>query len=193
MRKYVMLLLILALMSALAKAQPGTRMSAAFCIDEPFNTGTQGYNQPGVLYQDGLGASLRLEIPVTSRLHFRASGGLAYYHSNAEPETTLLYLNVQPLPESRLYASYKMAPLKAGLQYYMIKYLYVSANAGYTVAINSPVTSTFIYSGGVGSALALDRHNGFDLSVDYGTGFKMEGASYYVNEVGLRIAYKFTF
>ena len=104
-----------------------------------------------------------------------------------------MYLNAQPLVVSRLYASCKMAPLKAGLQYYIIKYIYVSANAGYTIAINSPVTSTFIYSGGVGSAIALDRHSGFDLSVDYGTGFKMEGASYYVNEVGLRIAYKFTF
>jgi hypothetical protein len=193
MKKYTLLLLVLTLMSILAKAQPGNRMSAAFCIDEPFNTGAQGYNPPGALYQDGLGASFRMEVPVTLRLHFRASGGLAYYHSNVEPENIPLYLNAQPLAESRLYASYKMAPLKAGLQYYIIKYLYVSANAGYTVAINSPVTSTFIYSGGLGSALALDRHSGFDLSVDYGTGFKMEGANYYVNEVGLRIAYKFTF
>ena len=193
MQKYALLLPILALMSTFAKAQPGTRMSAAFCIDEPFNTGTQGYDPKGVLYQDGLGTSLRLEIPLTSRLHFRVSGGFAYYHSNVEPENIPLYLNATPLTESRLYASCKMAPLKAGLQYYIIKYLYVTGNAGYTVAINSPVTSTFIYSGGVGSALALDNHSAFSLDVDYGTGFKMEGANYYVNEVGLRIAYKFTF
>src|SRR5579872_3146298 len=111
MLKSILLLLTLALMSTLAKAQPGTRVSAAICIDEPFNTGTQGYNPPGTLYQDGLGTSLRFEIPVTSRLHFRASGGFAYYHSNVEPENIPLYLSATPLTESRLYASYKMAPL----------------------------------------------------------------------------------
>jgi hypothetical protein len=193
MRKYALLLVVLALMSTLVKAQPGTRMSAAICLDEPFNTGTQGYDPKGVLYQDGIGASLRLEVPVTSRLHFRASGGIAYYHSNVTSEM-VDPLNFEDLSViKRLYATYKMAPVKAGLQYYIIKYLYVNANAGYTFVINSPVNPSFIYSGGVGSAIALDRHSGFDLSVDYGTAFKMAGANYYVNEVGLRIAYKFTF
>jgi hypothetical protein len=181
--------------SLFSLAQSGTQTSISIGTELgiPFNA-QHDYVKTRDVYQDGLGGIIRLELPITSSLHFIASAGYAVYHSN------LMYLYAIPdvipgsnpnLPNQP--GPYTYIPLKAGLRYYYVKYLYVSAEAGEAIKTNKFTRSSFIYSGGLGGAIPISAHHGIDIGLRYEGGYKNTDADFRMSQLGVGVAYKYSF
>src|ERR1700761_8972032 len=127
MKKLALSLIAFVFIITGAKAQSGKGISLSvgpeFSI--PFNTNSYYYGHVRDYYQDGIGGSAKIDIPLTSALHLTGSAGFVDYPTNQHYLYLPLYLNinsagpaaaVQPPPS-------KFVTLKAGLQYYYSKYL----------------------------------------------------------------------
>jgi hypothetical protein len=190
------LLLMLCGASTLVKAQSGNKMSISIGPDVgiPFNTEHTYQVHTRDIYQDGLGGTMRAELPITAALHLTASVGYVVYHSNVK------YFYLTPWQGTINSSSapagpppYKYIPLKAGLRYYYSKYLYVAAEAGDAVKVQNQAVSSFIYSGGIGAAIPFGVHHGLDIGLRYESGYKNIDSDFKMAQLGIGFAYKYTF
>jgi hypothetical protein len=193
MKKIYLPVIAFLFLISFANAQSGNRIALSFGPDLgiPFNTTSNTYGLVRDYYQDGLGASVKAEVPVSLSLHFTGSAGFVYYHTNSH------YL-VLPLPLGGSNASvqpppYKFIPLKAGLQYYYAKYFYISVEAGAAIKGNSASLNSFIYSGGLGAIIPFNVHHGLDLGLRYERGFKIADYDSPMSQFGIRMAYRYSF
>ncbi len=193
---HIFLLLLFCAASIAAKAQSGKQTSISIGPDAgiPFNTEHAYGMHTRDVYQDGLGGNIRIEFPITANLHATASIGYAVYHSNLK----YLYLtpyqgttNTSTLPSGP--PPYKYIPLKAGLRYYYAKYLYVAAEAGEAVKVQHGAMSSFIYSGGAGAVIPFGTHHGVDIGLRYEGGYKSIDADFKMSQLGIGVAYKYSF
>ncbi|MGZ3763846.1 MAG: hypothetical protein ACXVB0_16325 [Mucilaginibacter sp.] len=199
MNKNIPAILVLFLISFFAKAQSGNKISISIGpeLGIPLNTNNSSYGNVRYFYQDGNGGSVKVEWPVTSALHLTGAAGFAYYPTNAH------YLYVYPVAAASPFAStngvlpqpppYKFIPVKAGLQYYYDKCLYLSGEAGGAIKANSASMNSFIYSAGLGAVIPFDPHNGLDIGIRYERGFEITDYPSPMSQVAFRLAYKYSF
>src|ERR1700744_4442770 len=159
MKKNILPVLAFLLISTFARAQSGNKATLSLGpeLGIPFNTTTYDYGDIKGYYRGGFGGSLKLELPVTTSLHFTASAGYISYAA-----VRYLYLDetaappdgyVYPADQSINNKPYQFIPLKAGLQYYYSRYLYAGAEAGAAIKANTVSKSSFIYSAGLGGVI----------------------------------------
>ncbi|QEC75636.1 hypothetical protein [Mucilaginibacter ginsenosidivorax] len=197
--KYIRLLILLMFCAASSRvsAQSGNKMSLSIGPDVgiPINVDHPNAVHTRDIYQDGLGGTIRAEFPLTPALHATASVGYVVYHSN------LRYLYLTPTQLSN-YAGpsntsspppYKYVPLKAGLRYYYVKCLFVSAEAGDALKIGHEAKASFIYSGGAGAAVPFGVHHALDIGFRYESGYKNIDSDFKMGQIGIGFSYKYTF
>ena len=199
MKKSILLLPTLILISLFAKAQSGDKVAISLGpeFNIPFNTGTTPYGKTTDYYKDGYGGSIKIEVPIVHSLHFTGSAGFLYYRSAYY--FSLFYFDNMLAPTAayneqgnKIYsAAYKYIPLKAGLQYYYSKCLYLGADAGEAIKVGPVSAKSFIYSGGLGGVIPINKHNGIDLSIRFERGYKNVDYNYAMSQFGFRLAYRF--
>ena len=193
MNKKTLSVLAFLLIGVLARAQSGNKTSISFGAEFaiPLNT-ISDYGSVRDAYKDGVGGSVKVELPISSTMHFTGSAGYVYYPN----QMRLLYL---PTPEpigtgaSAVPPPFKFIPVKAGLQYYYDKYFYISGEAGAAFGANYASITSFIYSGGLGAVIPFNLHSRLDIGARYERGYE---ATYYdspMSQVGFRLAYKYQF
>jgi hypothetical protein len=196
MKKTLLIFLILLTTCITVEAQSGNKISVSLGpeLAIPFNTGTHDYSTTKSFFQDGVGAYLKVELPISPSLHFTGSAGYAWYGTKeyyvympaASPFTDYI-----PMGDGSTPPSYHFLPLKAGLQYYYAKYLYVAGEAGAAIKLNSATRNSFIYSAGTGAIIPFNAHNGLDIGVRLERGFKIANYNYPMSQVAVRLAYRF--
>ena len=188
----IFLMMLFCAASTLVKAQSGNKISIGLGPESgiPFNAKHEsviGTND----YKTAYGGSLKAELPVNSQLHVTFSGGYTAFKTifTLAPNVQLDYAN-STIPNSKF--TYKYIPLKAGLRYYFIKYLYAGAEAGAAFKVGEAGGKTsFIYSGGIGAALPVGGHQAIDLGVRYERGYKVYDNT--MSWLGIGLAYKYQF
>jgi hypothetical protein len=199
MRKNILPVLAFLLVSVFARAQSGNKITLSLGpeLGIPFNTSTYNYgNIRGYYYKDGIGGSLKIELPVTKSLHVIASAGYISYPSvhyfaltsTAEAPAGYVY------PADQLISNtpYNFIPVKAGLQYYYSRYLYADAEAGAAFQSNSAAKTSFIYSGGLGGVIPFNAVSGLDIGFRYERGYQVYVYPSPMSQLGIRLAYKHT-
>jgi len=199
MKRKLLTVLALIFISALVRAQSGNKIAISLGpeLDIPFNTANANGQSIKDTYKDGIGGSLKIELPITAALHFTGSAGYIYYRSDHR----YIFPNYDPYPGPSGVANnnitiappYKFIPLKAGLQYYFVKYLYINGEVGDAIKANSQAINSFIYSGGAGVAIPFNPHQGLDLGILYEHGFKNKDYDSAMGQLALRVAYKYRF
>jgi len=198
MKKNILPVLAFLLISVFTRAQSGNKITLSLGpeLGIPFNTNTYNYGHIRDYYKDGIGASLKIELPVTTSLHFTASAGYIYY-----PNVRYLVLDqTAASPGGYIYPGdqlinntpYKFIPVKAGLQYYYSKYLYADAEAGAAIKSNSESKTSFIYSGGLGGVIPFNAASGLDIGFRYERGYQAYVYPSPMSQFGIRLAYKHT-
>src|SRR5579862_9933375 len=192
MRKSLLTLSIFFSLVVAANAQSGKGISLSLGpeLDIPFNTTTYDYGNVRDTYQDGVGFVLKAELPISRTVFFTGSAGFAWYPSN-----THFNLEVPGPNGSGAYnftvPPYKFVPLKAGLQYYFVKYLYVEGECGFAVATTYYSNTNFIYSGGTGAVIPLTTRSRLDLHIRYERGFEVHYYPLPMSQLSIGAAYKF--
>ncbi|MDB5141722.1 MAG: hypothetical protein JWQ66_435 [Mucilaginibacter sp.] len=196
MKKNILPVLAFLLISAFARAQSGDKITLSLGLELgiPFNTSTYNYGDIRGYYKDGIGGSLRIELPVTKSLHFTASAGYisypnVYYLALTATETAPAGY-VYPSDQLISNTSYRFIPVKAGLQYYYSGYLYADAEAGAAIKSNSATKTSFIYSGGLGGVIPFNAVSGLDIGFRYERGYQVYVYPSPMSQFGIRLAYK---
>ena len=197
MKKITLSIILAVFIASFAQAQSGNKISLSLGPDLnfPFNTGRNDNGSTRNYYQNGIGGPLKAELPVSSFLHITVSVGYVHYFTNAH------YLYIDPLAyvAGGSYDNlpkpppYPFMPIKAGLQYYYSKYMYINAEAGAAIKLNSASKNSFIYSGGLGGVIPFNAKSGLDIGVRYERGYEIVSYQYPMSQIGVRIAYKRSF
>jgi len=191
---------VLILLSTFARAQSGNKIAISFGpeLSIPFHTENYNYGNIKDNYKDGIGGSFKIELPITLELHFTGSAGYVNYQSNRHYFTP----NYDPFPgpigtyipnNGALAPPYKFIPIKAGLQYYFVKYLCIDGEAGAAIKATSQSINSLIYSGGLGGDIPFSPHQGLDIGILYERGFKTIDYDSPMSQLNIRLAYKYTF
>lgn len=198
MKKNILPVLAFLLISAIARAQSGDKITLSLGpeLGIPFNTNSYNYGHIRDFYKDGIGGSLKIELPVTKLLHFTASAGYISYPNvyylalTATEEAPAGY--VYPADQLSNNKPYNFIPVKAGLQYYYSRYLYADAEAGAAIKSNSAAKTSFIYSGGLGGVIPFNAVSGLDIGFRYERGYQALVYPSPMSQFGIRLAYKHT-
>jgi len=142
-------------------------------------------------YVVSLGASARLDFPVTKKSYITASIGYNnFLLSNGSLTTQQAILNV-PMH------SLETIPIKIGYKYFLIKQFYIQAEAGETLILNKTAeyatnSYAFTYAPQIGMLFKLKKNHRY---ID--AGFRYEGVSSFYNDkdkynfYAVHIAYAF--
>ena len=135
-----------------------------------------------------VGGSVQADIPVAQSFYFTANAGYLDFIGRNDVDGSGFNA-----PDIHL------LPVKAGLKYFPLSYLYVQADAGAAFALNKSTvgydkTTAFIYSPQVGVLLPLGGKNYIDAAALYeaSTKYDTNVNSSKVNFFGVRIAYAFS-
>ena len=198
MKKIILSVILLCLINSFAKAQSGNKVSLSLGpeFNFPINSTETYYGKTRQYYKDGIGGVLKAELPVFSTLHITLSAGYMHYTAN---NYYLMYVQTAPYtdhafsPSAPKQPSYLFLPVKAGLQYYYSKYMYLSAEAGEAIKLNFAAKNSFMYSGGLGGVIPFNEKSGFDLGVRYERGYEIWSYPFSISQIGIRVAYKRSF
>lgn len=164
--KHPLLILFFAILFFSAKAQVPTQTSKAFTIGGDLYIPSYG------LYNIGVGASAKLELPLASHLSFDVTGGFTsvFYKS------TILYNYQHGGGDLFL-------PLKAGLKYYFVPTLYIEGEGGDAVELNLDKRNLAAFAIGPGFIIPAGK-NALDI------GFRYEDWQGQLKMTVLRVAYR---
>jgi hypothetical protein len=198
--KLLSALIVMLLLSAFARAQSGSKIAISVGpeFSFPFNTSTVDNGNIKDFYKDGIGGSVKIELPISAALHFTGSAGYVDYKSNHH---YIVPYQFGPYPgpadvtstNGALAPPYKFIPIKVGLQYYFVKCLYINGEVGDAIKTGAQAINSFIYAGGLGAALPFGPHQGLDIGVLYQRGFKTIDYDSPMSEFTIRVAYKYRF
>jgi len=195
MKKIILSISLLILIATSVQAQSGNNISLSLGpeLNFPFNAGTNDYGSTRNYYQNGLGGTLKTELPVSSSVHITVSIGYIHYFTNQYYVIVPAYYPGYVSNDDLKAPPFLFMPVKTGLQYYYSKYMYLSAEAGEAFKLNSVSKNSFIYSGGLGGVIPFNAKSGLDIGVRYERGYKIMEYQYAMSQIGLRIAYKHSF
>lgn len=198
MKKIISSAILLCLISSFAHAQSGNKVSLSLGpeFNFPFNSTETYYGKTRQYYKDGIGGVLKAELPVLSALHLTVSAGYMHYAAN---NYYLMYNQMAPYTDYAFSATapkqptYLFLPVKAGLQYYYLKYMYLSAETGEAIKLNFATKNSFMYSGGLGGVIPFNEKSGLDLGLRYERGYEIWSYPFSISQIGVRAAYKRSF
>src|ERR1700749_3504132 len=146
MKKLIILILIFSVFRAHAQTTITKAFSPAFELTIPSN---------GV-YNIGVGASVKGELPIASPVSFTLTAGFTsmFYKSNL-------------FDSSRTPGAAIFVPLKAGLKYYFDHDIYAEGEAGTAIETNYGKQSSFAFSIGPGFMAPVGDKNSVDISFRY--------------------------
>lgn len=165
MKKLLFLLITFYSFNTYAQTIISKAISTAFELAIPAN---------GV-YNIGVGASVKAELPITTPVSLTLTGGFTsmFYKSNL--------FNSSLTPGAAVFV-----PLKAGVKYYFNKGVYAEGEAGTAIETNYGKQSVFAFSIGPGFIVPSGDKNGFDI------GFRYENWANQLRQTAIRIAYRFS-
>ncbi|MDB5137575.1 MAG: hypothetical protein JWP37_4178 [Mucilaginibacter sp.] len=164
MKKFIVLILSAITLTATAQTITNKAFSAGFELAIPSN---------GV-YNIGLGASAKFEVPIVAPVSLSLTGGF----------TTLFYKS-NLFNSSRTPGAAGFVPLKAGLKAYLSQNFYAEGEAGTAIETNYGKQSSFAFSIGPGFIVPVNDNRGIDIS------FRYESWSGQLRQTALRFAYRF--
>jgi len=88
---------------------------------------------------------------------------------------------------------YKFIPVKAGLRYYFLKYLYLNGDAGAAFKANYETNTSFIYGFGLGTLIPFNAHNSLDFGLNFESGYKTVDYNNAESQLGFNLAYRYQF
>lgn len=191
---------LLALIAIAGKANAqglsGSSISFGPEVVFPLHTTSHGYVSDGY-YRDGGGFSATFEVPLLDELKFTLSAGYQFYLPVNKVYNTGVYYTcldcvIPPSPPADDHA-YEYVPLIAGLHYYYYKYLFVSFEAGDAFEAGGRTLNSFIYGGGFGGDIPINKHNSIELMAGDEGGFKSIDFDYSVAQIYIKAAYKYSF
>jgi hypothetical protein len=127
------------------------------------------------VYNIGLGASAKLELPIVAPVSVTLTGGFTsmFYKSNL--------FDASRTPGAALFI-----PLKAGVKYYFAKSIYAEGEAGTAIETNYGKQRSFAFSIGPGFIVPLNNDKqGIDIS------FRYESWANQLRQTGIKVAYRF--
>ena len=164
MKKLIILILVFLAFRSHAQTTITKAFSPAFELGIPSN---------GV-YNIGVGASIKGELPIASPVSFTLTAGFTsmFYKSNL-------------FDSSRTPGAAIFVPLKAGLKYYFNQGIYAEGEAGTAIETNYGKQSSFAFSIGPGFMVPAGDKNSVDIS------FRYEDWSNQLRQTAIRVAYRF--
>ncbi|MBS1521252.1 MAG: hypothetical protein JST50_09655 [Bacteroidetes bacterium] len=198
MKRIILAAILLCLVSFFAKAQSGNKVMLSLGpeVNFPFNTGTNDLGDTRQHYNDGIGGTLKAEFPAFSTLHITVSAGYMHYISNEHYsllDQTAYYPGYVPPTSAPKTPPFLYLPIKAGLQYYYSRYMYINAEAGEAFKLNSGSKNSFVYSGGLGGIFPINAKSGIDLVFKYERGYETIAYPVPISQIGIDVAYKRSF
>lgn len=169
MKKLFLAFLLLAGTTCSVKAQTKKTSGAgkfSIGVDAAVPTGITS-----VVYNMGIGGSIKYELPIATDLYFTISAG---YEA---------FLVKREFKVPGLSSSDGFIPLKAGIKYYFKNGLFAEAQAGVSIYAGKESFTSFLYSPGIGYSFA----GGFEAGVRYEAWVK----SGTMGQVALRAAFRF--
>jgi hypothetical protein len=164
MKRLVLILLTFSFINSRAQTTITKAFSPAFELGIPSN---------GV-YNIGVGASIKGELPIASPVSFTLTAGF-----------TSLFYKSNLFDSSRTPGAAIFVPLKAGLKYYFDQNVYAEGEAGTAIETNYGKQSSFAFSIGPGFMAPVGDKNAVDISVRY------EDWSNQLRQTAIRVAYRF--
>lgn len=131
----------------------------------------------GNLFSIGIGASAKIEAPITTRLYAAVSAGYSQLIAKKRID------GVRQGRDNRSYI-----PLKGGAKYYFGKSVYVEGQLGVSIGAGKYTGTSFAWSPGLGLILPLSDKHAVDLSI---RSEKWERKGGDISQGGLRVAYQF--
>jgi len=173
----------------------GLIVTAILLLNGSFSTSAQSFPEPvrprisigpdiaipsgsyGNRFSIGLGASAKLEAPITTRLYAALTAGY----------TSLISKNkLHGVTISTGDRSY--VPIKAGAKYYFGQSFYAEGQLGVSVGVQKYAGTSFAWSPGLGFLIPLSEKHAIDFSIR-SEKWEREGGD--INQGGIRIAYQF--
>jgi hypothetical protein len=153
--------------------------------------GLAGVGTLGKAYSGGVGVSVRLDVPLSSKIYVTGSVGYNNFFASATADTSLQSVKGVSTP------SFKTVPLKLGIKWFPFKKFYIQGEAGETILLNKNqvyalYNSAFTWSPQFGVVCPLRKHRAY---ID--AGIRFEGVSSFYNDNStynfwaLHVAYTF--
>jgi hypothetical protein len=183
MKKRILVLLTFIMAGLTAVAQTENKVALSLGVEASFAS----QNAIG-----GPGFSAKMELPLTTQLKFTVSAGylVNYYGTRYISPSMTAYCPTCNIPTGPINSGpYEFIPVKAGFRYYF-KHLYLDGIAGDALAANMTAGS-FIYGGAFGGLIPFNHRNALDLNIGFERGYKFLDYSQTIDEIALRIAYRF--
>ncbi|MBS1502546.1 MAG: hypothetical protein JST32_10820 [Bacteroidetes bacterium] len=200
MKKVLLTLSILLSVVLYAKAQTGNKISLSLGpeLSIPLNTSTQAYGHVRDYYQDGIGANIKLEVPIDRALSFMLSAGFVSYAGKGflyAPGTAPLYMQINstaPKGVDNSHTNYTFIPATAGLRWYIDKLWYIGADAGIALKVYANSTTSAIYGGGTGIIIPCGGRSAIDLSLRYMRGYAIFYYPSPMSQLSIAASYRFS-
>ncbi len=164
------IILILLLCSAIkASAQNNQNVKTVF------NAGLELGIPQASIYTIGVGASAKLELPVSNKLCITGTAGYdAFFYKGNLYQSSLT-------PSAAIFV-----PLKAGAKYYFNQGIYVEGELGTAIETNYLKQDLFAFSLGPGFIIPVNEAHGIDFGLRY-----ENWSNHQVKQTALRFAYRF--
>jgi hypothetical protein len=130
------------------------------------------------IYNIGIGASAKLEVPVISALSLSVTGGYSSLHF----KRSILGQGNSPKPDG-------FVPLKAGVKYYFSPGFYGEAEAGAALRANHGSGAYFAYAPGIGFSVPFNHYGGLDIGIRFEKWANSRGFTS-LRQSAIRVAYK---
>ena len=141
------------------------------------------------LFKNGIGGSLKIEVPVHPNFYITATSGLSVFEATDQTKASIDHITA-----SQYTTSESFGVLKVGVKCYTFKGLFMEIQAG--GVFNSGKTVEFMTKGGVSAAYSAGIgylfHNGIELGARYEL-WKLDGSVDQMNFVAIRLAYAIKF
>jgi hypothetical protein len=141
-------------------------------------------------YTFGVGGSLQLDLPITTKLYATANAGYSVFSPNnngSNPEA-IVGVNLSAM---------SVAPVKIGLKYFLIRTFYLQAEGGETLLLNKSAVyglngNGLTYAGQMGILFKLNKNRRYiDGGIRYERQQSFYGDGHYNTFLGFRVAYAF--
>ena len=180
----------------------------------PLNIKHDEYYTAKDYFKNGLGPSIKVEIPILKKLYLTGSLGYVSYASKQNylsyvpgiavspvlqasviPQTSSLSPLIDYVVLTKDPRPFQYIPIKIGLRVYPIKYLYAEGEAGIAIKLNYASKNSFLYAGGVGGVLPLDANNSIDIGVRFEGNYRITDYYYIypMQQLAVRAAYRYRF
>ncbi len=183
MKKLFLMFTIVTLTASAVSAQRTTTRRKKAALPTKFSVGLELGAPTGDaknLYNVGFGGSGKIEIPATPQFAITATAGYTSLYFKNDVRNVQRAFGLSTTPAG-------FVPLKVGGKYYFSPVFYGEGEIGAAIGTNRGNGTSFAYAPGIGVSIPLIGKNGIDVGLRY----ESWSQNYRINQLGLRVAYKF--